>query len=463
MPVTPFGSGRLDKLLDIIFTKQVTYLGAQTFPEWDMIKKLSASDPLARSFRFRVQSALGYAATGAGRTPGAKYSFPRARLGQVPEFEANYKEKATTIALSQSLIDQARLAKSAKAMEPLALEMKGKAIAESRIMAAEFWLDGTGVRGTAQSVDESVIATGSVTVTLQDLEFTRGHASCFEIGDILVPYSILGVARAPSGAGAGSFYGLQVTDTSYLAQTVTFNIIDVNEVTLTNITATNIVATDVFYRVDGQSVFPNLTSNATVGDYGAASEIMPGLETLAADDGRTVWGMTMSGIYKASQADVDGDPLDAIHIDRALGLAKNRMGEGRFKYKQMIMDDPSHRQLIDSRETDRRFNSYQDNTRGTTYFGYQQRNDNIRAVVSEYVRRRVWLLPEATGGEKVLEYHGTDWVGFKLPNGQTQFLSPGTDGRLTNEMNQFKTQKGALINRVPGAIACIRGYTLSID
>lgn len=463
MATTPFGSGRIDKLLDIIFTKQVNYLGARTFPEWDMVKKEKASDPLARSVRFRATSELGYAAAGAGRNPGAKsYTFARSSLSKVDEFEGQYKLKTTTVALSNALYRQAQLAKSAKAMEPLTLEMQNKAIAESRIMAAEFWLDGTGVRGTAASVSETAIATGRFTVTLLDLDATRGHASCFEYGDILVAYSVLGVARAASGAGAGSLYGYKVVDRDRFAQTVTFDAIDVTETVLTNITATNIVSGDVFYRVDGQQTFADLTSNATVGDYGTKTEIMPGIESLAAADGRTVFGMVMSGIYKGSQTNVAGDPIDAIHLDQALGEGKNRMGEGRFTYKQMIMDDPTHRQLIDSREADRRFNTYQDNTRGTSYFGYQQRNSNLRAVVSEYLRRRIWLLPEHAAGDKVLEYHGTDWEQVKLGNGQSQFFNPSTDGRLTNEMVSFKEQRGVLLNRAPGAICCIRNYSLSI-
>lgn len=461
MAVIPFGSGRIDKLLDIIFTKQCTYIGAQTFAEWDMIKKLKATDPLARSLVFRVVSSLGYAAAGAGRSPGAKYSFPRASLSRVPEFSANYKEKATTIALSYSLYQQAQLAKSAKALEPLALEMTSKATAEARIMAAEFWLDGTGVRATVTSVDETAIASGRIVVQLTDTDTTRGHASCCELGDILYARSILGAARLPTGGAAATFYGYLVVAKNRFTQQVTLDFVDSNENVIVP-TASNLVATDVFYRVDGQETWANLTSNATVGDYGTATEIMPGIESIASADGRTTFGMTSTGAFASAHVDVGTDALDAIMIDRALGEAQDRMGEGRFKYKQMIMDDPSHRQLIDSRETDRRFNTFQDKTRGTTYFAYQHRTQNVRAVVSEYVRRRVWFLPEGNAGEKVLEYHGTDWTQVKLPNGNSQFLNPATDGRLTNEMAQFKTQRGVLIDRVPGAIACIRNYSLSV-
>jgi len=476
MAFVPFGAGRIDKLLDIIFTKQVTYVGAKTFPMWDMIKSKKASDPLARAVRYRVLTELGFPAAGAGRDPGAaSYAFPRAFLANLNEYEGEYKLKATTVGLSFDLYRQAQLAKSAKALEPLALEMTSKAIAESRIMACEFWLDGSGVRGTAASADDTNLNTATATlptylfpymtfVQLSDLDGDRGHANCFEYGDIVAAYSQTGTVITPTGLTAGTapgqFYGWKVADRDRRAQTVALQPVDTTLTILAGATASNIVATTVFYRVDGQTTFPNLTTPGQ--DYGSMTEIMAGLESLAANDGRIVFGMNMSGITARSDFNAQTQPLDALMVDEALGEAKNRMGEGRFPYKQMIMDDFSHRQLIDSRETDRRFISYQDNVRGTSYIGYQHRSDIVRAVVDEYVRRRIWMLPEEITGEKILEYHGTDWENVSLPKGGSMFFNPTTDGRYTNQMVSFKSQRGVLIDRVPGAIACVHNYTLSV-
>lgn len=454
MAVTPFGSGRIDKILDIIFTKQVTYAGASVFPEWDMIKRdLKKEEPLARSVRFRAVAELGYSASAAPRNPGAVYNFAKGRLSKVDEFEAQYKEQATTVSVPYSLYKQAQLAKDKKAIEPLILEMQNKAIAESRITAAQLWLDGTGVRATASSVDETSIAAGRVVVTLLDTDAARGHALCCELGDVLVLSQTSGTLRAASGAGAGSLYGYKVYDRDQTAQTVTFDLIDSDFNVLTNISATNLASGDVFYRVE-QPTRPNLGS---ISDYGSASEIFPGIESWGAADGRSVFGMTMSGVYKGTQFDAGGDQLDAIHVERALGLGKTRMGEGRFSYKQMIMDDFSHSQLIDQRETDRRFNTYQDNVRGTTYWGYQHRKDNLRAVVSEYVRRRIWMLPTEVNKDRVLEYHGTNFDTVNV-GGSSSFLNPSSTGSYSNEMVSFKRQIGTLFCRAPGAIVSVRNY-----
>ncbi len=463
MAATPFGSGKLDKLLDIIFTKQCTYIANRDAAEWDMIKKVKASDPIARSTRFRLIEGLGFAAAAAGRDTGAQYNYPRARLSDVREYEANYKTKTTTVGITWDLWNQAKLAKDKKALEPLLVETESKATANTRIISAEFWTDGTGVRGTVLSVNQAAIATGSITVTLEDLDATRGHANLFEYTDVLVAKTVTGTAQTtPSGAGAASLYGYQVTAVDYVNQTVTFDLVDENLVVITNITNTNLAATNVFYRVDGQQSFPDLTNNASIGDYGLATQIMPGMETLAADDGRTVFGMTMSGIRAGTQVDAGGDPFDALMIDEVLAVGANRVGASRFKYAQMVMDDFTHRQLIDSRETDRYFTSAEDNTRGTSYFAYKWRDQKVRAVISQYVRRRVWLLPELTSKEKVLEYHGTDWQPVDI-DGVTAFLQPGSVvGTQSNQRNSYKTQKGILINRVPAAVCCIRNYSLSV-
>ncbi len=462
MAFTPFGTGKLDKLLNSIFDKGVYYVGAKTQFEWDMIQKFKVNDPLARNYIFRIITDAGYSAAGAGRSPGTKYAFPKGQTAFIPEFTANYKLKATTISLSYDLYKQAALAGTAKALEPLASEITLKAMAEARIMACEFWLDGTGVRGTAASVSDAQIATGTVVVTLADSDNTRGHADCFEFGDIFIVKSVTGTAVNPTGAG-GAFYGYKMVDKDTDLQTVTLQLVDTSFNAITTASASNIVATNVFYRVQGQETYANLTSNATVGDYGSATEIMPGLETLASADGRSVFGMQTTGILQGSQTDAGGSPLDPILVDQVLSKAVNRQGKGRFNYKQMIMDQYAHRQFVDNHDTDRRFNSYQDNTRGISYFGYAFRDMVLRTVISEYVRRRVWFLPETSSGEKVLEYHGTKWEDISVPGGaQTLLGFDSTAGQYTNEMNRFKQQRGILVCRNPAAIASLKNFTISI-
>ena len=452
---------KLGKLTQILFSKGVLYQGSEDTREWEQIQSLKVTDQAARELRFMLQKSLGPAAS-QYRNPGqSNREFPRAQQATVEEFIAKFKEMNTTLKLEYQLWERALMAKNAKYMEPLALEVQSKAIAQKRVMCFDFYADGTGVRGQAASVDTTALAaSGRIVVTLLDTDAARGHVGAFEQDDHLLAYSATAVAQNPSGgAPTGTFYALRVADKSFEDATVSFDVIDENGTVITGFTSSGIVANSNFYRV-GQPTIPNLT---TITDYGTASEVLVGLESLAAADGRNVWGITMSGAYKGSVLDAGGDPMDAILFDKALSSGKRRVGQGRYKYKKACMADEVHTQLIDSRETDRRFNQVTDNKRGTTYFAYQHRNDSVECYTSEFVsKHRTWMLPERASGEKVLEYHGSDWKAVKVPGGSEFHLNASANGGYTNDIVSYMRGIGVIIARHPAAIIGIRNYTLAV-
>lgn len=449
---------RLGTITQIVFSKGVLYQASEDTREWEQVQSLKVSDQAARELRFMLQKSLGPAAS-QYRNPGtSNRTFPQASQAIVQEFIAKFKEMNTTLKLEYQLWERALMAKSAKYMEPLALEVQSKATAQKRVLCADFYGDGTGARGTASSIDETSIAAGTVVVTLQDTDTARGHVGAFELYDILLPYQTSGSARSATG---GTPYGWQVTDRDFTANTVTFSLIDSNETALTTVTATNLASGDLFYRV-GQPTIPNVSG--TVSDYGTASEALVGLDSLAAADGRTVWGITMSGAYKSSLFDAQAATMDVLLFDKSLASGKRRVGQGRYKYKKACMADEVHSQLVDSREADRRFMSVTDNKRGTTFFGYQHRNDLIECYTSEFIsKHRVWFLPEnGTDGKKVLEFHGSDWKAVKTPGGQEFHLNAASGGGYTNDIVSYMRGIGVLICRHPAAMIGIRNFTLSI-
>lgn len=452
---------RLGKLTQILFSKGVLYQGSEDTREWEQIQAMKVTDQAARELRFMLQKSLGPAAS-QYRNPGvSNREFPQAQQATVEEFVAKFKEMNTTLKLEYQLWERALMAKNAKYMEPLALEVQSKAVAQKRVMCFDLYEDGTGVRGTAASVDDTDLAAdGRIVVTLQDTDTARGHVGAFEQDDLLLAYSQTGVAVVPTGgAPTGTYYALKVVDKDFDAATVTFDVVDSSETVITGFAASNIVNTNVFYRV-GQPTIPNLT---TISDYGSATEVLVGLESLAATDGRNVWGITMDGPYKGSVYDAGGDPMDAILFDKALSRGKRRVGQGRYKYKKACMADEVHTQLIDSRETDRRFLQVTDNKRGTTYFAYQHRNDLVECYTSEFVsKHRVWMLPERSSGEKVLEFHGSDWKSVKVPGGSEFHLNASANGGYTNDIVSYMRGIGVIICRHPAAIVGLRNFTLSV-
>ena len=457
---------RLGKLTQIVFSKGVLYQNSEDVREFEQVQSLKVSDQAARELRFMLQKSLGPAAT-QYRTPGvSNRAFPQASQALVDEFIAKFKESNTTLKLEYQLWERALMAKNAKYMEPLALEVQSKATAQKRMYCFDFYGDGTGVRGTVASVDDSSLntAAGKIVVTLQDTDTARGHVGAFEFYDILVATQPNGTARNPTGTG--TLYGWQVIDKDFTANTVTFQAVDSNENILTGLTASNLANNDLFYRV-GQPTIPDLST--TVADYGVCSDAIVGLESLAANDGRNVWGITMSGPYAGSQYDAKADPMDVLLFDKALSSGKRRVGQGRYRYKKACMADEVHTQLIDSREPDRRFVSVTDNKRGTTFFGYQHRNDLIECYTSEFIsKHRVWFLPESTkkgkNGEsqKVLEFHGSDWKSVKTPGGSDFHLNASASGGYTNDIVSYMRGIGVMIARHPAAIIGIHNFTLNV-
>lgn len=459
MSFSNIDSLRLGKAVHILFSKTLLSQVTEDVREWEQIASRKVGDQAARSMRFMLQKSHGPAAAAAARNPGTSgRTFPQAQQSSVEEFEALFKEYNTTIKLELQMWERAMMAKNAKYFEPLALETQSKAIAQKRLMTGEFYMDGTGVRGTVASVTETDIAEGRLVVTLNATSGTRGHVGLFEYDDIFVIYQSGGSARSASVSSGSQPYGWKVVDKDFAANTVTFDAVDSSETVMTTVTATNGAAGDVLYRVS-QPTKGNLGS---VTDYATVTETITGLESLAATDGRTVHGITMSGVYRSSMYDADAATLDVDLFDRALFTGKRRVGQGRYRYKKACMADETHNLLIDSRETDRRFLQVTDNKRGTTYFAYQHRNDLVEAYTTEFCpKTRIWMLPEDSGGNKVIEYHGSDWKGVKVPGGGEFHLNPASGGGHTNDMVSYSRALGVLICKHPAAIVGLKNFALS--
>jgi hypothetical protein len=224
------------------------------------------------------------------------------------------------------------------------------------------------------------------------------------------------------------------------------------------LTASNLANTDYFYRV-GQPTFPDRTS---VADWGSVTEVVPGLESLAASDGRVVHGITMSGQAASSTFDGGATQLDVTMIQAAMDQAKINVGQSSYAWKKMCMAPEAQASLIESRETDRRFQTVEDNKRGIKFFAYVHGNDVLETYTSEYCpKSRIYMIPEARSGQgKVLEYHGTDFEPVRM-GGMGEFhLKPSSSGGHERRIVSYMESLGTLICKHPAAIARITNFTL---
>jgi hypothetical protein len=447
----------LGNLLQIIFSNGVRNQISQDFRDFEMIKRAKVGSSVARELRFMLQRSYGPSAI-QYRDPGTSgRSFPDARQATVSEYSAKFKEINATIELEYNLWDRARKSPE-KYAEPLALEIDSKASASKRRIAADLYADGTGVVGTVASAAVTSPASDQLTFTLLNTNVARGHVGFFEYGDILMLRANAGTASA--------------LDTSLATEPVYWLVVsknrDLNQVTLQGLTAALASAGsiasisvqptsgDVFYRY-GQPTIPNLSS---ISDYGTATEVMAGLESLAAGDGRTVHGMVMTGAISGSRLDCGANPIDSKYIQKCMDKTKINVGQDRYKWKMMMAAPESHASLIESRETDRRFQSVEDNKRGVKFFAYVHGNDTLEFNSSEYVPpKRIYIFPETKAGEKVIEFHGSDFETVKAQGMGDFHLKPGSGGGYVNTVVSYLQAIGVMIAKHPAAIGVIENFT----
>lgn len=453
---------QLGSLLQIVFSNGVRNQISQDFRDFDMIKRARVKDSLARELRFMFQSSYGPSAI-QYRDPGTSgRSFPSASQSDISEKTAKFKEINATIELEYNLWDRARKSPE-KYAEPLALEIMSKSSAAKRRIAADLYGDGTGVVGTVvASGDPAAVtspASSNLVFTLSSANAARGHVGFFEFGDILLLKTAAGSTSALNTSLATEPAYWKVIDKSREDNTVTLQGLDSSLVAVASITSISVqpANTDVFYRY-GQPTIPDLTS--AIADYGTATEVMAGLESLAADDGRVIHGITMSGATAGSRYDAGANPIDVKYIQRNLDKTKLLVGKDRYKYKMMIAAPETQASLIEGRETDRRFVTVTDNKRGVNFFAYQHASDTLEFEGSEYCpQKRLYMLPEAKSSEKVLEFWGSDFETVKGPNMSDFHLKPASGGGFVNTVVSYLQSTGVIICNHPAAIAVVENFT----
>jgi len=446
----------LGKFLQIAFSDGVRNQISQDFRDWEMVLRNKVGAPNGRQLNFLFQTSFGPSAIQYRAVNQA--AFPTAQQISVAEHTARYKEIDATIEIEYNLWNRAQKS-PAKYAEPLALEIQSKTIASKRRLAADFYGDGTGVIAT---VGSATVVSNKVVVTLDSASSARGHIGWAEYGDILVAKDDDGTAVV-ADTPAAVYY--QVIDKSRSPlvggpDTVTLQALDANLAPVTT-TATGLVAGDVFFRLGQQTGATNaLDLTAPIVDYGTATEVMAGLESLVSNDGRVIHGITMSGASGASVVNAAAAPLDSTLIQQLMDQVKIRVGQGAYSWKMLSMSPEAHSSLVEARETDRRFHTVEDNKRGLRFFAYQHGNDTLECYTSEFTpKKRAWALPESKAGQKVFEFHGTDFETVRVNDSGAFHLKPASGGGHERKVATYMEALLCLICKHPAAVGKLVNFS----
>ena len=420
---------------------------------WNHVKQLSEMDATARSVKYLQIKELGYGAVQAMAADGSG-TFPAAQRSALEEPEALYKEWAWTVDVPRVLEGKtgSELMQYAK---PLATELDNKQIAFARLKCIELQGDGTGSIGRLNGA--ASYSANTLTFTINEATAYAGQSFTrwFQEGDLVkVAAPADSTARLAANAGGNRVSVFKVTNIDDDAKTVTvvgYTASD-NDTTITGIGT--IATTDHIYRT---GTTPNSGGISTIAiDYAKVSQVMAGLETLTADDGRTVHGVSQTGAIKGTRKDLNAAVLDSKHFQQLLSELKRKAGKGRYSYDSAFMADEAYDSIVESRETDRRFHSIEDSDRGTKGVGYVHGRDRVEFIPDEFCHaQRIWVLPT---GKDALCYLGKD-AKQVAPNGSDPMrLSVSSAGYGRNMETNFE-QAGVLISKHPRALGVIEDFT----
>lgn len=442
----------LGDILQIYYSEGIRTQISRDYRDWEFIKREKVSDPKGRQIDFYFQTSLGPSAV-QRRNPGVVNNFPAAQRVSTSEHTAQIKEIAATIELDYNLWKRAEMSSDVRYSEPLKIEMESKLDALKRQLSLELHLDGTGVIGQLAAA-AGTVSSGDIVFQLDTATSARGHVGAFQFDEILILRAANGGANTLDTDLATEPVYWKVVDRDFENETVTLRGLDSSfaELTIASITV-QAAAGEVFYKF-AQPTIPDLTS---ITDYGTASEAMPGLESLTANDGRQVHGITMSGATGGTRITSAGSTLDSADFEKVLNNVKINVGASAYAWKMAMLAPKRYSELINARDDDRRFNASENLTNGAKAFQFMHRNDSVELYSSEFAKNsKVHFIPEARASQgKVLEYHGTDFMPVKAPNGSDFHLKASASGGFENTIVSYMDSYGTLICKHPAAVAVI--------
>lgn len=462
MAITNISNLSLGELLQIVFSEGVRQQLSQDYRDYEMVNSFKADISPAREYRFSFQNTLNPASIQYQDPSGSFRNFPAGFKPSVKEHTALMKTIEATIEIEYDLWDRARKSPE-KYAEPLSLIIDSTMTSTKRRKAADLYGDGTGVLGTVAAAAGSE-ANDLITFTLESADADRGHVGLFEYGDILSAREEDGTASGMAvdgGATNAPLAYFEVVEKDRDNNQVVLRPLNASFQPITNITTfTSPAAREVFYRFGQPTQTVDLTAIGSA-DYATLTEVNVGLDSLAANDGRIVHGVEMSGATGSSTIDAGGNALDVKYIQKVMDKVKINVGPGAYSWKQMISAPEAISALIESRETDRRFHSMEDNKSGTKGFGYQHGNDAIELISSEYCpKNRMYILPEGkASGRKVLDDASYDFEPVRANNGDEFHLKVNSNG-YGNAMQSFLKGYCVLIANHPAAIARLKNFSL---
>jgi hypothetical protein len=448
--INTVGSLDIGTFLKIVSTKGVYTNLPKASELWTYMQKIKSGNPEGREQRWNIvadrgQSAAQFVAAG------DEGAFPAAHRSAPQEAKAYFKEFAATINVPRHLLNKQGSELAAYA-DSFGYEVEAKMTSIARMLSRALPGNGSGVLGKVSSVSNSG-TTSLVTLSTATADAGFSHINWMEIGEKVLVVAPDSTARRVDTANTAVSY-FKVNSKGRDTDIVTLTAYDSSDAVITPDGGNEIVSGD-YIRPLGDAA-TDLSAIAI--DYGLLSLAFAGLESLGADDGRTVHNLTMSGALGGSRLDASADTIDRSHFQSALSLVKERTSGHDYKYDKAFMFTTVYDALIDSWETDRVINSASDTTMGAKgVLGFSHGRDFVEFAPDEFTQKtRIWMPPKGDA----LQYVGTG-VDRVSVGGASEFMPTNTTtGTHQRAVNAYVEGSGYLRTTHPAALCCIENFSL---
>lgn len=437
--------------LKIFSTKGVYNNLSEASELWKLMLKKRVAKPEGREVKYLLRKAYGQSAF-QFLAPGAEGSFPGKQRTEQVEASLEFKDFGTTIDVPRHLLNKTG-SDLAQYGEPLAEETNAKGIATARGLSRMLMGDGSGSLGVIGTTPTDFTG-GRIAIALSTATGDAGasHIGNMEEGEKVQLADITGATSRTVTGGTVDYYKVYSIDEENDSIVVeAYTSADV----LIVVTATTAVATDRVSPLFDNTVTA-LPDASSVTDYGKMGFIFAGLESLAANDGRVVNGLTMTGAISGTRKDASAATIDRTHFQSVLSEAKRRVGKNRYKWNSALMFDTTYDAMLESWETDRMIISAKDSDRGADQIGYKHQKDKVNFDTDEFIsKQRIIMCPEGD----VLQFRGTDIEQVEL-GGQKFFMPNDSSGNHQRIVRSYLEGSGALFTVHPAAIAIIENFTV---
>lgn len=424
---------------------------------WKLIMKKKTGVDQGRQVNFEIMTGKGLGAIQGGNFGGI---LPVARRVDVAEYTAHYKLTEMAVSYDEDL-ERRLKGGDASYARPFARELDAKKAGAAQIKSVEVLGDGMGVIGVLTA--KAVVSTSADTAVFT-ISATSANAGKSHIGWILPSDLVKFVASDGTAHGTinntntnVSYWKIlsvdiannQFTASAYNSSDALINLSDAT------IGATDPSSGDYIVRLD-TSTF-NYDTYAS--DYNLACEVGVGLESLSANDGRTVHGMTMSGLLAGTRKDCNGAVLDGEKFIDLLSKANQILGAEEFKamkYSDALMYNGTYDNLIKDGAAQRQFVNVRDVETGLDNIGARYMKTAITFTPDPYVQsQRVWVLPNSAD---CLEYLGTDFEEMSDGQGKKGHRNINSSGRFKKEIVRFFQSGGVLLSRKPSSLLALEDF-----